>query len=217
MYPEIPVLSFISAALTLVPLIWYLRARNIAAVAIGIWLSVTNLTYAVDALVWGEDTDIKAEVWCDIGKLFHPLPPILTEGLSKATVFITGSRIALPAACLSICIHLERLASFSSQTSTSQAKRRRIIFECLMCFGMPVVYILLRAFSLNLCVLLLKYTAYLLDLVVQPRRFNLFYGFGCRPATYPTVATIFLVMIPPLLLTVATIVYAGASHLVSQV
>ena len=66
MYPEIPVLSFISAALTLVPLIWYLRARNIAAVAIGVWLSITNVIYAVDALVWAGDTDIKVSVWCDI-------------------------------------------------------------------------------------------------------------------------------------------------------
>ena len=68
MYPEIPVLSFISVALSLVPLIWYLHARNIAAVAIGIWLSVTNLTYAVDALLWAEDADIEASVWCDICK-----------------------------------------------------------------------------------------------------------------------------------------------------
>ncbi|KAF8553270.1 STE3-domain-containing protein [Imleria badia] len=176
MYPEIPVLSFISAALTLVPVIWYLHARNIAAGAIGMWLSVTNLTYAVDALVWAEDADIEASVWCDI-----------------STSFITGSRIALPAACLSICIQLERLASFS-QTSTPQAKRRRIVFEYFMCFGLPLLYVALH-------------------LVVQPRRFDLFYGFGCRPATYPTIATIFLVMIPPLLLTVATFVWAGiAGH-----
>ncbi|KAH0834105.1 pheromone A receptor-domain-containing protein [Lanmaoa asiatica] len=172
MYPEVPALSFISAALTLVPLIWYFHARNIAAMAIGIWFSVTNLTYAVDALVWAENVDIVASVWCDI-----------------STCVITGSRIALPAACLSVCVHLERLAAFC-QTSIPQAKRRRIIFECLMCFGLPVMYIALH-------------------LVVQPRRFDLFYGFGCRPATYPTVVTIFLVMIPPLLLTVAAIVCAG--------
>ncbi|KAF8439985.1 GPCR fungal pheromone mating factor [Boletus edulis BED1] len=172
MYPEIHVLSFISAALSLAPLIWYFRARNIAAVAIGMWLSVTNLTYAIDALVWAGDADIRASVWCDI-----------------STSLITGSHIALPAACLSICVHLERLACFC-QTSTPQAKRRRITFECLMCFGLPLLYIALH-------------------LVVQPRRFDLFYGFGCRPATFPTIATIFLVMIPPLLLTVATIVCAG--------
>lgn len=75
MYSEIPVLSFISAALSLVPLIWYLRARNIAAVAIGMWLSVTNLTYAVDALLWAEDADIEASVWCDICKFISTFNP----------------------------------------------------------------------------------------------------------------------------------------------
>lgn len=69
MHPEIPALSFISAALTLVPLISYIHARNIAAVAIGIWLSVTNLSYAVDALIWAGDADVAALVWCDICKL----------------------------------------------------------------------------------------------------------------------------------------------------
>ena len=78
MYSEVLILSFISAALVLVPLTWYLYARNIAAVAIGIWLSGTNLIHAVDALVWAEDADIKASVWCDICKLIststaHPL------------------------------------------------------------------------------------------------------------------------------------------------
>lgn len=70
MYPEIPALSFISAGLTLVPVICYLRARNIAAVAIGMWLSIVNLTYAVDALIWAEEADVaSALVWCDICEL----------------------------------------------------------------------------------------------------------------------------------------------------
>lgn len=51
----------------------------------------------------------------------------------------------------SVWIHLERLASFF-QTSTPQAKRRRIIFECLMCFGLPLVYIALRTFALSLSI-----------------------------------------------------------------
>ncbi|KAN0079864.1 Pheromone A receptor domain containing protein [Tylopilus felleus] len=172
-YPEIRVLSLISAVLTLVPLTWYFHARNIAAVAIGIWPSVINSVYAVDTLVWAVDADMKASVWYDI----------------CSSSLITGSRIALPAGCLSICINLERLAAFC-ETSTPQAKRRRIIFEHLMCLALPGVYIALH-------------------LVVQPRRFDLFYGFGCRPATYPTIATIFLVMIRPFLLTVATFVCAG--------
>lgn len=76
MYSEVLILSFISALVPM-PLIWYLHARNIAAVAIGIWLSGTNLIYAADALFWAEDTDIEASVWCDLCKFIlisaHPL------------------------------------------------------------------------------------------------------------------------------------------------
>ncbi|KAF9238460.1 pheromone A receptor-domain-containing protein [Melanogaster broomeanus] len=172
MQAEIPVISLISAGLVLVPLIWYLRARNIAAVAIGIWLSVTNIIYAVDALIWADNSDLKAPLWCDI-----------------STSFIIGSHIALPAACLCICIHLERLASFC-QISTRVATQSRILFESVTCFGLPAAYIALH-------------------LIVQPRRFDLFYGFGCRPATYPAVIAICLVWVPLFVLAFLTIWYAA--------
>ncbi|KAH7882761.1 pheromone A receptor-domain-containing protein [Phlebopus sp. FC_14] len=172
MQAEVPVLSLISAGLSLVPLVFYLRASNIAAVAIGCWLCITNIIYALDALVWALDANIWASVWCDI-----------------STSFITGSHIALPAACLCICIHLERLASFC-HISTAVAKRRRILIESLICFGLPVVYVALH-------------------LVVQPRRYDLYEGFGCRPATYPAIVAIFLVWIPPLVLAFGTIIFAG--------
>ena len=62
----LPALSFVFAALVLVPLAWYFRAPNIAAMAIGIWLSVTNIIYAVDALIWASNDNIWAPIWCDI-------------------------------------------------------------------------------------------------------------------------------------------------------
>ncbi|KAL4070139.1 pheromone A receptor-domain-containing protein [Scleroderma yunnanense] len=166
------VLSFVFAALVLIPLVWYFRAPNIAALAIGLWLSVTNIIYAVDALIWARDDDVKASIWCDI-----------------STSFITSSHLALPTACLCICIHLERLASFS-QTSAFVAKQRRILLECIICFGLPVLYTVIH-------------------LIVQPRRYDLFKGFGCRPATLPSILSIFLVWVPPLILAIVTITYAG--------
>ncbi|KAH7911859.1 pheromone A receptor-domain-containing protein [Hygrophoropsis aurantiaca] len=172
MHAEIPVLSFICAALVLFPLPWYFRARNIAGLSIGIWLFAVNFILAVDASIWANTTDPIVPVWCDI-----------------TSSIIIGSHIALPAACLSICIHLERIASFS-QSSTSVAKRRRMLFESIMCFALPVVYMALH-------------------LIVQPRRFDIFEGFGCRPTTYPSIPTIFLMWIPPLVLSIAAIVYAG--------
>ncbi|KAI5997892.1 hypothetical protein EDC04DRAFT_2795894, partial [Pisolithus marmoratus] len=61
------------------------------------------------ALFWARDASIKVFLWCDI-----------------SLSFIAGPHFALPAACLCICIHLERLASFS-QTSMLVARERRIM------------------------------------------------------------------------------------------
>ncbi|KAI5993240.1 pheromone A receptor-domain-containing protein [Pisolithus albus] len=166
--------SFLLATLVLTPLTCYFRASNIAAVAVGGWLSVVNVIYAVDALIWAGDADIKAPLWCDI-----------------SSSFITASHFALPAACLCICIHLERLASFS-HTSVFVTKRPRILFEYTTCFVLPMVY-----------------TA--IHLIVQPRRFDLYEGFGCRPATFPSVASIFLVWVPPMILSIGAVGYAATA------
>nr|BDD37079.1 pheromone receptor [Rhizopogon roseolus] len=190
METEIPVLSFISAVLVLFPLPWYFRARNIAAMSIGVWLFVVNIAYAVDALQWPGAYQMVSLLWCDV-----------------TSALITAVNVSIPAACLCICIHLERMASFCP-TSTSVAKRRRILFECLMCFGLPIVYASLRA-----C---LPWTppanwifidASLTDLIVQPRRFDVYANFGCRPATYPSPVALLLVWAPPLVLSFATLIF----------
>ncbi|KAG2135383.1 pheromone A receptor-domain-containing protein [Suillus bovinus] len=169
---EIPVLSFISAALVLFPLPWYCRAGNIAAMSIGMWLSVVNMINAIDALRWTGVYQIPFLFWCDI-----------------TSALMTAVNAAIPAACLCICIHLERMASFC-QTSTPVTKRRRILLECLMCFGVPLVYAALH-------------------IIVQPRRFDVYENFGCRSAIYPTVVALFVVWIPPLALSFLTIVFCG--------
>ncbi|KAG1750487.1 pheromone A receptor-domain-containing protein [Suillus paluster] len=172
MQTEVPVFSFISAVFVLFPLPWYFRARNIAAMSIGIWLFVVNMVNAIDALQWSGAHQVPSLLWCDI-----------TSALTTAV------NVSIPAACLCICIQLERMASFS-QTSTSLAKRRRILLECLMCFGVPVIYAALH-------------------LIVQPRRFDVYADFGCRTTIYPTTVALFLVWIPPLTLSLLTLIFCG--------
>ncbi|KAG2114414.1 GPCR fungal pheromone mating factor [Suillus clintonianus] len=172
MQTEIPVLSFISAVLVLFPLPWYFRARNIAAMSIGIWLFVVNIINAIDTLQWAGAYQIPSLLWCDI-----------------TSALMTAVNVSIPAACLCICIHLERMASFC-QTSTSVTKRRRILLECLMCFGVPLVYAALH-------------------LIVQPRRFDVYENFGCRWATYPTTVALFVVWMPPLALSLLTLIFCG--------
>ena len=90
--------------------------------------------------------------------------------------------------------------------STSVAKRRRILFEWLMCFGLPTVYAALRACLLQIPSSLFIHEP-LIDLIVQPRRFDVYANFGCRPATYPSLVALFLVWIPPLALSFATLIF----------
>ncbi|OAX34697.1 fungal pheromone STE3G-protein-coupled receptor [Rhizopogon vinicolor AM-OR11-026] len=172
MQTVIPVLSFISAVLVLFPLPWYFRARNIAAMSIGVWLFVVNIIYAIDAFQWPGAYHVTSLLWCDI-----------------TSALITAVNVSIPAACLCICIHLERMASFCA-TSTSVAKRRRILFECLMCFGLPLAYAALH-------------------LIVQPRRFDVYANFGCRPTTYSSILALLLVWTPPLALSFVTLLFCG--------
>lgn len=48
-----------------------------------------------------------------------------------------------------------------------------------------------------------------LDYIVQGHRYDLIEDYGCRPTTYFSIPAIFIVWLPPILLSVAAIVYAG--------
>ncbi|OJA20277.1 mating type pheromone receptor 4 [Rhizopogon vesiculosus] len=190
MQTVIPVLSFISAVLVLFPLPWHFRARNIAAMSIGVWLFVVNIIYAIDAFQWPGAYRVASLLWCDI-----------------TSALITAVNVSIPAACLCICIHLERMASFCA-SSTSIAKRRRILFECLMCFGLPMAYAALRR-CLPRTPPAIFIDVSLIDLIVQPRRFDVYANFGCRPATYPSILALLLVWTPPLALSFVTLLFCG--------
>ncbi|KAJ7182461.1 pheromone A receptor-domain-containing protein [Mycena crocata] len=173
MHPEFAPIAFIAAFSLLLPLPWHWRASNVATLAIMFWLFVANVIYAIDAVVWADSVDIVATVWCDI-----------------TTKLIIGSNIALPAACLCICIHLEQVASVRLARTSQSDKRRRQMFELLMCFALPVLYMLLHY-------------------IVQGHRFDIIQDYGCRPTVFFSIPSIFLIWIPPILLSLASLVFGG--------
>lgn len=64
--------------------------------------------------------------------------------LFSATKIGIGSDLALPAAILCLCIQLEQVSS-TRQVQTSLAdKRRRQIWNFLLCFILPIIYMALR-------------------------------------------------------------------------
>lgn len=78
-HSEFVPIAILSALSLLLPLPWHWRARNVATLAIIAWLFVCNIIYAVDALIWGDNVTIVAQVWCDISQ-FSTLAIVLRLG-----------------------------------------------------------------------------------------------------------------------------------------
>ncbi|CAE6475099.1 unnamed protein product [Rhizoctonia solani] len=103
---------------------------------------------------------------------------------------VIGGNVALPASTLCICRYLAQVASPRHAIANSSDKRRRMIFELCMCALLPAVGMALHY-------------------VVQGHRFDIIEDFGCNPTTYVSVAALFIVYLPPLILALGTLIYAG--------
>ncbi|TFK32932.1 pheromone A receptor-domain-containing protein [Crucibulum laeve] len=172
---ELPIGAFIAALLMLVPLPWHWRARNIPTLSIIVWLFFCNIGAGVNAIIWADSIRIVAPVWCDI-----------------YTKIQVGATMALPACCLCLCIHLERIASVRQVGTTLQQKRRQMIFDTMMCWILPMVHMALHY-------------------IVQGHRFDILEDFGCRASIYQSVPSILLVWMLPMLVVALTLVFAGLS------
>ncbi|KAI0776713.1 GPCR fungal pheromone mating factor [Trametes elegans] len=172
-YPILPVSAFIGAFLVLIPVPSHWRARNYATVSLVAWLFVLDIVYGVNASIWSDNVRVRLLVWCDI--------------TTKLTI---GASVALPAAAMCICKHLELVASGRVVRVTYGDKQRRMYFDLAMCYLLPVV------------IMALHY-------VVQGHRFDIVEAFGCQPATYYSIPGVFIVWFPPLLLAFISMVYAS--------
>ncbi|KAF8596936.1 STE-3-like pheromone receptor [Ceratobasidium sp. AG-I] len=127
---------------------------------------------------------INAIVWSGSTVVKYPVWCDIT------TKIIIGANLALPASTLCICRYLATVASPRHSMANAADKRRRMIFELLMTAGLPILGMALHY-------------------VVQGHRFDILEDFGCNPTTYVSVAALFIVYIPPLVLSLGTLVYAG--------
>ncbi|KAI6002483.1 Rcb2.42 [Pisolithus orientalis] len=172
MRAELLVGAFIAAGIVLIPLPWHWRARNVAMLSTIVWLFVSNIIYAIDAIIWAGNVADSAPVWCDI-----------------TTKLQVGTNMALPACCLCICIHLERIASVRQVSTSHSDKIRRMIFDATLCWLIPIIYMALHY-------------------VVQGHRFDIIEDFGCRPTVYVSIPAIFLIWVPPMTAALATLGFA---------
>ncbi|KAG8685694.1 hypothetical protein FRC08_012966 [Ceratobasidium sp. 394] len=127
---------------------------------------------------------INAIVWADTVVVKYPV------WCDIVTKLVIGGNIGLPASTFCICRYLAAVASPHHTIANAADKRRRMIFELLMTVGLPCIGMALHY-------------------IVQGHRFDILEDFGCNPATYVSVAALFIVYLPPIVLSLGTLIYAG--------
>ncbi|KAJ7200673.1 GPCR fungal pheromone mating factor [Mycena haematopus] len=111
-----PICAFLGCALVLVPLPWHWRSRNTATLSMMAWLFMSNLTYAINAIIWSGHVNDVAPVWCDI--------------MTKLRI---GSTAAGPSTCFSLILQLRRVAN------SLPNNRQSFMLDLFLCWGYPAL------------------------------------------------------------------------------
>lgn len=102
---------------------------------------------------------------------------------------------------------MEAVSSSRKVHFDSADRRRRIIFESVLCFGVPLVFMALRKRITSRYPHIDTYD--LTDYIVQGHRFDIFETTGCQAALYISVPAVMLMYFPPLFFSLITLIYAG--------
>ena len=67
-YPLVPVANFIAFIFAVIPLSTTLvrQSWNVGVCMLGLWLAIMSLINVVNTIVWADNTNDIAPVWCDI-------------------------------------------------------------------------------------------------------------------------------------------------------
>src|SRR5277367_2289183 len=143
-YPELPPLGITAAILVLIPLPRQIRARNVATIAMIFWFFEHCLVSGVNAIVWAGNVNDSAPAWCEISESFCDIfyRCTLIQDIRTVMYLRDGVGIALPAATLCICKHLEHVSS-GRPIYLDKRQWRRTCFELFMCVGLPGLWMLL--------------------------------------------------------------------------
>ncbi|KAJ6536466.1 pheromone A receptor-domain-containing protein [Mycena vulgaris] len=115
---------FIASALVLATFPHHWRVKNIATLSIIAWLSVYDLTYGVNAIIWEGNVELRALIWCDI-----------------ATKVKIGADVGLPGCCLCMARQLNRIAYGLEMSPRGWSYRALDVF---LCWGFPVLIMALH-------------------------------------------------------------------------
>ena len=127
-----PLLTLLTILLSIAPLIWHIKNRNLAASSLICWIVLNNIFYFINALVWPND-DLDSW-WRGYG---------LCDLEVKLQVAVT---IGIPASLVCIMRNLAAVLDTSRTVlqPTPAQWRRRYAIESLLCFGAPIYMIIIH-------------------------------------------------------------------------
>ncbi|KAK0454128.1 pheromone A receptor-domain-containing protein [Desarmillaria tabescens] len=129
MFVGLPVASFFFVAVLAVLAFFRPVKSNAALITLVLWSIVCNIIHGVDAVLWADNTNIHIPVWCDI-----------------SSRILLASHIAFAGASLRVALDLEDASSARAISEDKYTKRVRRIFNVLLCFLVPMIYVILREF-----------------------------------------------------------------------
>nr|AER30229.1 mating pheromone receptor a2 [Sporobolomyces ruberrimus] len=105
-----------------VPLYWHFQQGNSGPIAMGVWVLVATLNDFINFVIWRNDADNRAPIWCDISV--------------KVRI---GVQIGRLAAVACIARFLADVVSPRATAITRQDRRRRAITDYSIAFGFPLL------------------------------------------------------------------------------
>ncbi|EFP74377.2 a-factor receptor [Puccinia graminis f. sp. tritici] len=115
---------YVSAALSVVPTVWFIIHGQSAVASLGIWVTIADLVHAINSTVWRKDAIDRSPTWCDISSQI-------------ILIYSTGSICS----CLCIAKFLAFVLSPSARNLGHDDRRRINIRNYLFSLGFPIAMI----------------------------------------------------------------------------
>lgn len=132
LYPLVPIVNLLCCVLVLLPVfIKFRRSWNTGVCMLAIWASAESFSTGVNSIVWSDNVNDVAPVWCDISE--HCSTVITSSSrltmLHEASHILVSACVAKPACSLVINRRLYRIVAL--QNCNVAAKRNVSVFRLL--------------------------------------------------------------------------------------
>ena len=117
----VPFFAVLTCLGILMSCIWHIRAHNWTIVLLGFWLALWNFVLFLNAMIWWDDAENKAPVFCDIS-------------VKLTSMWLMG----VPCAGLCVAKKLEAIASTRIVSASAKDKRRAMILDLFIAVFIPI-------------------------------------------------------------------------------